>query len=187
MPNSSLSVSFLLRPNWPFLHSFATLLAAASTHRALTHLFSGIDVSIKWPNDIMIGQLKVAGILAQRNLDGSVVVGIGINLFPQSQAPETATALSEYVQPDFDEVTAALLASMRSNWLSLQENADTDQLIDYIRSNCSTLGMRVRAELANSESIVGRAINITAQGHLVIHNETEHIVAAADLWHLRKH
>jgi len=186
MPGSSISVSFLLRPISSEVSSLITLLTAASAHQALKHLFPGIAFSIKWPNDILIEQRKLAGILAQRNEDGSVVSGIGINLFPQPQAPETATSLSEYVNPEFDEVTAALLASMKTNWEILQSSKASDWLLEYVRSNCSTLGSQVRAELASGESIVGVASRITADGHLVIQGEKEHILSAADIWHLRK-
>lgn len=186
MPDASISVSFLLRPATIQLSSLVTLLAAASAHQALVHLFPDIPFSIKWPNDILIGERKLAGILAQRNQDGSVVCGIGINLSPQSQAPDTATALSDYVSTDFDEVTSAVLASMKINWELLQSSKDGEWLIDYLRRNCSTLGSEVRAELASGESIVGTATKITPDGHLVIQSEKEHTLAAADVWHLRK-
>jgi len=126
------------------------------------------------------------GILAQINEDGSVVCGIGINLSHQSLAPDTATALSDYVITDFDEVTSAVLASMKTNWELLQSTQGSQWLVDYVRSNCSTLGSEVRAELASGESIVGTATKITADGHLVIQSEKEHTLAAADVWHLRK-
>jgi BirA family biotin operon repressor/biotin-[acetyl-CoA-carboxylase] ligase len=186
MPGSSISISFLLRPSNIQVSSIVTLLAAASTHQALVHLFPGIAFSIKWPNDILIGERKLSGILAQRNQDGSVVCGIGINLSPQSQAPDTATALSDYVSTDFDEVTSAVLASMKANWELLQSSQGGNWLIDYLRRNCSTLGSEVRAELASGESIVGTATKITADGHLVIQSEEEQTVAAADVWHLRR-
>jgi BirA family biotin operon repressor/biotin-[acetyl-CoA-carboxylase] ligase len=94
--------------------------------------------------------------------------------------------LSEYINPEFDEVTAALLASMKTNWEILQSSKASDWLLDYVRSNCSTLGSQVRAELASGESIVGVASKITADGHLVIQGEKEHTLSAADIWHLRK-
>lgn len=186
MPGASIAVSFLLRPTTIEVSSLVTLLAAASTHQALGHLFPSIPISIKWPNDILIQDRKLAGILAHRNNDGSVVCGIGINLFPQSQAPDTAGALSEYVKPDFDEVTAAVLVSMKTNWENIQSSSGSSSLLDYVRHNCSTLGSEVRAELATGESILGKATRITADGHLVIQNEKEHTLAAADIWHLRK-
>ena len=80
MPGDSIAVSFLLRPARIEVASLVTLMAAASAHQALMHLFPSVSFSIKWPNDILIAERKLAGILAQRNEDGSVVCGIGINL-----------------------------------------------------------------------------------------------------------
>jgi BirA family biotin operon repressor/biotin-[acetyl-CoA-carboxylase] ligase len=186
MSGASIAVSFLLRPARIEVASLVTLMAAASAHQALMHLFPSVSFSIKWPNDILIAERKLAGILAQRNEDGSVVCGIGINLSHQSQAPDTATPLSDYVITDFDEVTSAVLASMKTNWELLQSTQGSQWLVDYVRGNCSTLGSEVRAELASGESIVGTATKITASGHLVIQSEKEHTLAAADVWHLRK-
>lgn len=187
MPGASISLSVLLRPNRSEISGLVTLMAAVSIHQALTHLFSSIAISIKWPNDLLIDERKLAGILAQRNSDGSVVCGLGINLFPQSQAPETAAALSEFVTPDFDEITAAVLASLKNNWEKLQSGKDAGWLLEEVRTNCSTLGTEVRAELASGEIIEGKATRITSDGYLVIQNEKEHTLSAADVWHLRKH
>lgn len=181
---SSLSVSVLLRPKELSRANLITLLAAASLHQALSHIYQS-TISIKWPNDILIGNLKVAGILAQLNADQSVVCGVGVNLFQQAAAPETSVSLSSVGEVDFDEVCAAYLSALNQNWQLFQKD-EIDWLLPYVRANCSTLGSEVRADLVNGESIVGTATGITDDGRLVIHNETEHLVSAADVWHLRK-
>lgn len=184
-PGASLSVSLLLRPKRTEISSLITLLMAISAQQALTELFDELTVSIKWPNDLLIGEKKLAGILAAANPDQSVVVGIGINLSEQS-APETAVALGEFVAADFDSVLAALLGKLQKNWLRLQESSDTQWLIEDLRANCSTLGAEVRAELVTGESIVGRAIDITNDGRLKIESDQVHVLSAADVWHIRR-
>jgi BirA family transcriptional regulator, biotin operon repressor / biotin---[acetyl-CoA-carboxylase] ligase len=182
---ASISLSVLLRPIHHKNSSLITLLIAASAHQALKNLFPGLAVSIKWPNDLLIGERKLAGILATLNPDQSIVAGIGINLADQ-RAPENAVALSELVETDFDTILAALLVKLKSNWDLWQNSPETSWLIDYLRANCSTIGSAIRADLVTGESIVGTAIDIEADGRLKVLADKEHLLAAADVWHLRK-
>ncbi len=184
-PRASISLSVLLRPSTSDISSLITLLMASSARRAISELYPELAVSIKWPNDLLIGDRKLAGVLATVNPDQSVVVGIGINLALQS-APETAIALGEFVSADFDEVLAAVLKKLLGNWQLLQSATPNDWLIEDLRANCSTLGAEVRAELVTGESIVGRAKDITADGRLIIESDQVHVLSAADVWHVRR-
>ena len=158
---------------------------ASSARQAISELYPSLTVSIKWPNDLLIEDRKLAGILATVNPDQSVVVGIGINLARQS-APDTAVALGEFVTADFDSVLAVVLLKLQENWQRLQADAETNWLIEDIRANCSTLGAEIRAELVTGESIVGRATDITKDGRLIVQADQEHVLSAADVWHIRR-
>ena len=182
-PGTSISISVLLKPTDLEHAGFATLLAANSVHRALTDLTGSEQISIKWPNDILIGERKVCGILAQLH-DSSVILGIGINLKRQNSAPEHATALEELVDAAPEDVVLAVLTELRARWEVLKAQGPAIELL-YLRNHCSTLGTNVRAELPGGEIINGVAKSITAAGHLVIDAETEVELAAADVWHLR--
>ena len=70
------------------------------------HEVAGVAAALKWPNDVMVGERKLAGILAQRTANGSVVVGIGLNV---GWAPEGAARLGDGIAPL--DVLAALLAA----------------------------------------------------------------------------
>ncbi|CAB4545025.1 MAG: biotin--[acetyl-CoA-carboxylase] ligase [Actinobacteria bacterium] len=182
---SSISLSVLLRPVHQQNSSLVTLLIAVSAHQALHKLFPEIALSIKWPNDLLIGERKLAGILASLNPDQSIVAGIGINLADQ-RAPENAIALAELVDTDFDSTLSAVLAQLKSNWNLWQNSSNTSWLIDYLKTHCSTIGSAIRAELVTGESIVGTAIDIESDGRLRVMADREHLLAAADVWHLRK-
>ena len=182
---ASISLSLLLRPSRPEIASLITLLMASSARQAISELYPSLTVSIKWPNDLLIEDRKLAGILATVNPDQSVVVGIGINLARQS-APDTAVALGEFVTADFDSVLAAVLLKLQENWQRLQADAETNWLIEDIRANCSTLGAEIRAELVTGERIVGRATDITKDGRLIVQADQEHVLSAADVWHIRR-
>lgn len=86
-PESSLTFSVLFRPTedeQPVLGRFTALgaLAAAQAVKAKT----GFDAQIKWPNDVLLNNKKICGVLAETDLQGgrasAVVVGVGVNLRP---------------------------------------------------------------------------------------------------------
>ncbi len=91
-----LYVSVLLRPvlsaaRLPLLPLAAGLAAADAIHAA-----SALTADLRWPNDLLIGERKCGGILAESKIEGSAVafavVGIGINVHQRSFAPGLATA-----------------------------------------------------------------------------------------------
>ena len=110
-PGAGLAVSFLLRPTavpghwWPWL----PLLAGVAIVEAL-QVYPGINTALKWPNDVLVGPAKLAGILVER-VDGTsgtaAVVGIGLNV---SAAPAGATSLLAAGFADVSKTT--LLATL---------------------------------------------------------------------------
>ncbi len=77
-PGANLLVSILFRtvPSPPSTLTQRVGLAAIDARRAA----AGVDAVLKWPNDLLVGERKLAGILAQRAADGSIVVGLGLNV-----------------------------------------------------------------------------------------------------------
>lgn len=101
-PHANLYMSVLLRPEVDPARAAPMTLAAALGACRACHALTGLDVWIKWPNDLYIGDRKLAGILTEAHLDGprldAVVVGLGINVNLQLEdAPpdlqETLTSL----------------------------------------------------------------------------------------------
>lgn len=89
-PGSSLLASFLLRPQRPPSGLFA-LAVALATAEACEELVPGLEVGVKWPNDLVVAGRKLAGILIEgRPQESWLVVGIGVNvtLRPEQLAPE---------------------------------------------------------------------------------------------------
>jgi BirA family biotin operon repressor/biotin-[acetyl-CoA-carboxylase] ligase len=166
-PGDALLVSVLLRPvlerpRW-FLLTFAASLAA-------------VDVAggaLKWPNDVVVGARKLAGVLAESSGD-AVVVGMGLNLRPS--AVEGAVSLEELDRAlDRDTVLERWLTAFSGRLDRLD-----DVLTDY-RAYCATLGQEVRVELPG-ETFTGRAEAVTDDGHLVVAGRE---VIAGDVVHLR--
>jgi BirA family transcriptional regulator, biotin operon repressor / biotin---[acetyl-CoA-carboxylase] ligase len=91
-----LYVSVLLRPALPAARLPLLPLAAGLAAADAIHAASGLTADLRWPNDMLIGERKCGGILAESRIEGSVVafavVGIGINVHQRSFDPGLATA-----------------------------------------------------------------------------------------------
>ena len=143
-------------------------LAAIDAARAT----AGVAATLKWPNDVLVGESKLAGILAQRGSGGEVVVGLGLNV---AWAPEHAARLGDGIAPA-DVLRAVLVAF----------DALPDDVGPRYRASLTTLGRQVRIELPAGE-VVGRAVDVEADGRLVVIDDCAitHRVAVGDVVHLR--
>ena len=82
-PGAALAVSVLLRPTEFGIESFGwlPLLAGLAMQRAVASLVDDTEVSLKWPNDVLVAGEKISGLLAEVLPDGKgVVIGAGLNL-----------------------------------------------------------------------------------------------------------
>ena len=186
-PETSLSVSVLLRPKDQKSAPWATLAAAVSVRHAIAHL--GVeDAKVKWPNDVLVNGQKISGILAQLQPDNSVVLGVGINIRNQTGAPETATSLEALgLSVGFDQLLAAFLTAFKTRWDIFEQShvVGADKTRRELIEHSATIGLKVRAILPDQTEIIGDAADIDTDGRLVINTPTPKVLAAADVWHLR--
>lgn len=172
-PGANLLASFLLRPVLPaerlHLVTAAVALAAADACEAV----AGVVPDLKWPNDLLVGDAKLGGILAESALP-LVVVGLGLNV---GWAPPGAACLGADVSRD--GVLDALLDRLG------ERVADWEGVARDHRRRCATLGRDVRIELAD-ETFTGVAADITDDGHLLVDvGACLRTVTAGDVVHLR--
>lgn len=158
-PGASLLASFVVAPN-P-LASIAAGVAAAEA--------CGPEVRLKWPNDLLLDDRKLGGILVEGRA-GKMVIGIGINL---GWAPPDAARLSGV---DRDELLERLRGEL-DEWLAQPGTA----VLDRWRLRSATLGRRVRLELPHG-FVEGVAEDIAPDGALVVDGTAVH---AGDVVHLR--
>jgi BirA family biotin operon repressor/biotin-[acetyl-CoA-carboxylase] ligase len=142
---------------------------------------AGVRPELKWPNDLLLDDRKLAGILAQRAPDGPVVVGLGLNV---GWAPEGAARLVEDpAAPGAPGPAAALEALLRA-YDALP--VDPAELHESYRSALATLGRTVRVELPTGV-LEGRALDVEPDGRLVVLDAcgVSHRLDVGDVVHVR--
>lgn len=182
-PGSSLLVSVLLRPPPGGAHraAMATGLAAVEACAEV----AGVAVSLKWPNDLVVGPAKLGGILAEVVVGAAgpaVAVGLGLNVAWEVPLPPGGVDLRRLSGRDVSRA-ALLVAFLRALEDRCRQPAG-DVMAGY-RARCSTLGRPVRVELAG-EVVTGTATSIDDGGLLVVDCAGgRRTVAAGDVVHLR--
>ncbi|WP_129667893.1 biotin--[acetyl-CoA-carboxylase] ligase [Phytoactinopolyspora endophytica] len=198
-PGSSLTVSFLLRPDdvptadWPWL----PLLVGVVVVETVADL-TGVEAGLKWPNDVLVGEAKLAGILVERvetPLGAAAVAGVGLNIRQnRDQLPDNATSLvletTRTSAPSRDDLLDALctrLSGRYEAWRSAGTDASGGSgIADEYRARCVTLGRRVRVELPGGRVSEGRARDIDGAGRLLIETDAGvEAFGAGDVVHLR--
>lgn len=202
---ASLAVSVLLRPQTPAgrplppesLGWFGLLAGLAMTRACNSVLPDGKVATIKWPNDVLIGEKKVSGVLSElvtTPLGMAIVVGTGVNIaLAEADLPvPTATSLAlEGAQTTLDAVLSAYLTEfsrITKVFVSAAGNVRSSGLLDQVTELCNTIGKSVRVELPSGENPVGAAIGINETGSLIVEmsNCAEPlVVSAGDVTHLR--
>ncbi len=179
--------------------SWLPLISAVAAARAIRTV-TGLNSLLKWPNDILIGERKVGGLLCEGGGTSSqsayVVVGIGINVNTRRESfPEDLRDLATSLRSETGRQVnrAALLAGWLSE-LEGQSNAlwagRREEIGREYTSLCSTLGHRVRVSLAGGQVVEGLADSLGPDGSLNIKRdggETGPLVEihAGDVVHLR--
>jgi BirA family biotin operon repressor/biotin-[acetyl-CoA-carboxylase] ligase len=184
-PGASLLVSVLVRPS----PAAATRLHGATQAVGLSAQAACVDVGgfrpeLKWPNDLLVGTRKLAGVLAEA-VPGAVVLGMGLNVAWPPEPTELAISASSVAGRPIgrDDVLAAYLGHLAGR-LEQWEHDPSTLHADY-RAALATLGLAVRVELATG-TIDGIAVDVAPDGQLVVVSDgQQHLVSAADVVHLR--
>jgi BirA family biotin operon repressor/biotin-[acetyl-CoA-carboxylase] ligase len=147
-----------------------TLAAALAALDALP----GAGAAVKWPNDVVVDDRKLAGVLAEADGAGAVVVGMGLNV-RGDWFPEELTEIATAVEIEREELLALWLHAYDARLRNL----------DAVQSDATmysaTLGRTVRVELPN-ETFEGKAETLTPEGYIVVAGRE---ISAGDIIHLR--
>ncbi|TFD29385.1 biotin--[acetyl-CoA-carboxylase] ligase [Cryobacterium cryoconiti] len=213
----SLAISVLLRPvsgavPLPTSHfGWFPLLAGAAMTRAVREVVEASlaarvvgpgedaprhEVTLKWPNDVLIDGYKVSGVLSELLPDArGLVIGTGLNVSLDEHDLPTLTSTSLMLVtgslPDADAVLARYLTELRNltgDFLAAGGDPVRSGLLQTVTELCGTLGGVVRVELPGGTDLVGTAIALDDSGRLIVEDQTNgdlQAVAAGDVTHLR--
>jgi len=174
-------ISILLRPKLqPLMVSQLTLLCAVAVAEAIERA-AGINMAIKWPNDVLINNKKVVGILTEMNAETDrikfVIVGIGVNVnATNAQLPAHATSLRQEMQKNFSriEILQEILRRFEYWYLRFQKEGFAP-ILEQWKDLSVTLGRNVR--IADTKQVIdGKAIGIDEDGGLLIKSHSGAIV-----------
>lgn len=194
-PNLNLYFSAILRPELP-PHRAPELTLVAAVALAETLSEAGAEARIKWPNDVQIDGLKVAGILTELSANPDqvnfVVLGIGVNLNAQPEHfPEevraTATSLSQVLGQRVPRaVFTASLWTRLEEWLELYLETGFDAVRQRWKALSATLGQEVLVRTDRQE-LRGVAEDIDVSGALLVRTAEGSLerVLAGDVEQLR--
>jgi BirA family transcriptional regulator, biotin operon repressor / biotin---[acetyl-CoA-carboxylase] ligase len=213
-PGSSLTFSVLLRPVTvpPVARGWLPLLAGVAVAAGIRAM-AGLDVSLKWPNDVLArarndsaglgraghgsagnhGAGKLAGILAEQAGD-AIVLGTGLNVAGSPDGlPGAATSLAELgaAGQDREALLVAILRELEHwylRWAAGEAPGDavaSGLRSEYLRS-CATVGRDVRVELPGGGVLAGRACDVDGVGRLIVAGPGGvEAVSAGDVVHVR--
>ncbi|KGJ77086.1 hypothetical protein GY21_08350 [Cryobacterium roopkundense] len=154
------------------------------------------EVTLKWPNDVLIDGYKVSGILSELLPDArGIVIGAGLNLSLSEHDLPTLTSTSLLLvtgtPPNPDAVLSLYLTrlgELYGEFLAASGDPHASGLLQTVTELCGTLGSAVRVELPGGTDLVGTALSIDADGRLLLKNDIDgelQAVAAGDVTHLR--
>lgn len=186
-PGSALMFSLVLRPDLsPDRAGLISLLAGAAMAGACREA-CGVEARCKWPNDILVGDHKAGGILAESTVAGGrvehVVLGIGVNLGPPPPGVADAAGLDGC---DAAALLTAFLRVFRGRYQPAHPAFAGAVLAEY-REVSATLGTRVRAANVAGGTVEGRAVDVDERGGLVVESEgRRETVAFGEIEHLAR-
>jgi len=193
-PSGGIWVTIILKPHMPVDHIFMiTMAGSIAVARAIRNEFD-IGALIKWPNDVFIGNKKVAGLLLELSAEADVVhhcllsIGIDVNVPISNFSPElqdriTSISIELGHEVDRAALLARILKEFESRFL-LVESGEYDTIIREWKSISCTLENRVQIRTLKN-SFEGDAVDIDEFGALIIRKENGKLerVIAGDCSH----
>ena len=182
---TSVMMSILLRPKFePQYAPTLTLVMGMAVAKAVKNL--GFDVSIKWPNDVVVSHKKICGILTEMGVrDGKIdyaVIGVGINVnikeFPEEMA-DKATSLYLESGREFDrsQIPGLVMEAFEEYYEKFAATCDLSGLKEEYESILANYNQPVR--VLAKEPYEGVARGITDGGELLVEKTDGTIVAVS--------
>jgi len=194
-PRGGLYASLVVRPLLsPVALPLMGLMLGCSAVSAI-HSLSSTDVRLKWPNDIIINERKIGGILSESVVEGNqvvaIILGVGINVnlqlddFSEHLRERVTTVFHETGEEiSFEDLAALLLKEVYARMREVETRQTFQSVLSEYKSVCNTLGRSVRVEQVD-RTFEGTALDIDNYGALIVETkEGEEKVSTGDILHL---
>jgi len=181
---TSIWMSVILRPSIaPTDASKITLLAGLAVCEGIKEA-TGLPVQIKWPNDLVLHNKKICGILTEMSAEmekiNYIILGIGINVntdsFPED-LKNTATSLKIEGEKEYDrkEIVKAILMYLEQYYELYMKNQDMEDLLEKYKNHCLTLGKEVKI-IHRNEEFIGKAVDLSKEGELMVEKQDGQVI-----------
>ncbi len=180
-PGENITISIILCPKFLLVkHQFYLNAAIALGVYDFVKQILQSTVSIKWPNDIYIGEKKIAGLLIENILRGvyldKTIVGIGVNINQSDFDPSLPNPTSLYLECQkkfsIDDLLFQLYACLERQYVRLQKGSLTEILQDYQKCLFGT-NLARKYKLSDGSIIEAEIVGVEENGRLLVkHNQT---------------
>lgn len=188
-PDTSIACSVLVAPRRPMAEwgwlPLVVGMAVTDGVRAAT----GLDARLKWPNDVLVGDRKLCGILCENVGDADApraVLGFGLNVALRAEELPVPTATSTRLAGSDTAATPILAAVLRSleTWFVAWDGGR--DLVEEYRRRCDTVGRDVVVRVSGGEAVSGVAAGVDAGGGIIVDTHAgRRTFVAGDVEHLR--
>ena len=179
-PGENLTCSYVFRPNFLAIQDRFFLSMVVSV--ALIEVLRSYKISaiIKWPNDILVENRKIAGILIENNIQGNKftasIVGIGLNVnqeFFDNSLEATSIRNVTGKQYNLENVLELLNSALERHYLKLKADHTADIKEEYMSALLGFRSELMYQELSSGSVFKGKIIDVKNCGELVLKSEDE--------------
>ncbi len=176
--SSGIWMSIILKPNIsPMMASRVTLIGAAAVHKALEEI--SIDAKIKWPNDIVLNNKKLCGILTEMSGEmdklNYIVMGIGLNVNEEDFSDElkniaTSLKIEKNEHINRKELFGKILNNFEILYDEFKNHGNIASTVNICRKNSLLLGKEVRV-INGMKTVTVKALDLDEDGELLVEYE----------------
>jgi BirA family biotin operon repressor/biotin-[acetyl-CoA-carboxylase] ligase len=171
-PKGGLALSIILRPNLDYL-PYMIMLASLAVHYSIREI-TGLKSQIKWPNDVLINEKKVCGILIENDIRNNsliyTIIGIGLNvnmkIVDYPEISSLATSLSDQVGKKVSKLDMLRQILVETERL-YQTLPQKELILEQWKDHLVTLGQEIRVNMG-SKVYRGTAESVAEDGSLLL-------------------
>ncbi|MGL6106370.1 biotin--[acetyl-CoA-carboxylase] ligase [Romboutsia sp.] len=174
-------MSVILKPNiMPYEAPFITLIAGASIAKALKNL--GVETLIKWPNDVILNDKKISGILTELSAEiervNYIVLGIGINVKTMEFSQEISDIATSLYKENYKisrvDIVKNILEEFEKLYFKYVNENSKEETLDICRKYSAIIGKEIYLLKNKSKELV-KCLDINKDGNLIVEKKNKTI------------